>query len=115
MIAFLNLWAFALLPLPALIWYFGPVLPAKSAVAVPESVLATLRQMSGARGEDRIGPPADLLLRIVGWAALVLALAGPHQERAPLLSPSGRGRCGGARSVRLDGRDGHEFRRCHAD
>jgi len=90
MIAFLNLWAFALLPLPALIWYFGPVLPAKSAVAVPESVLATLRQMSGARGEDRIGPPADLLLRIVGWAALVLALAGPHQERAPLLSPSGR-------------------------
>ena len=90
MIAFFNLWAFALLPLPALIWHFGPVLPAKSAISVPDSVMATLRQLSGARGEDRIGPPADLLLRIVGWAALVLALAGPHQERAPLLSPSGR-------------------------
>lgn len=90
MIGFLNLWAFALLPLPALIWFFGPALPAKSAVAVPESVVATLRNLSGARGDDRVGPPADLILRIFGWAALVIALAGPHQERAPLLTPSGR-------------------------
>ena len=90
MIGFLNLWAFVLLPLPALIWFFAPTLPARSAVAVPGSVLATLRQLAGARDEDRAGPPAGLLLRFVGWAALVVALAGPHQERAPLLSPSGR-------------------------
>ena len=70
MIDFLNFWAFALLPLPALIWFFGPALPARSAVAVPESVLATLRHLSGARGDDRVGQPADLLLRIIGWTAL---------------------------------------------
>lgn len=90
MIAFLNIWAFVLLPIPALVWFIAPTLPARSAVAVPESVLATLRHLSGARGDDRVGPPADLAFRIVGWTALVLALAGPHQERAPLLSPSGR-------------------------
>lgn len=90
MISFFNIWAFALLPLPALIWWLAPALPARSAVAVPASVMATLTSRSGARSDDRIGPPAGLILRIIGWLALVLALAGPHQERAPLLSPSGR-------------------------
>ena len=90
MISFFNLWAFALLPLPAFIWMLAPALPARSAVAVPASVMAALNLRSGTRGDDRIGPPADLALRIIGWLALVLALAGPHQERAPLLTPSGR-------------------------
>ncbi len=90
MIEFLNIWAFALLPLPALIWFFAPALPAKGAVAVPASVLLTLRQFAGARVTDRTGPPADLALRVIGWLALVLALAGPYQEKAPLLTPSGR-------------------------
>ncbi len=90
MMSFFNLWAFALLPAPALIWLLAPALPARSAVAVPASVMATLAARSGARGNDRIGPPVGLALRIIGWCALVLALAGPHQERAPLLSPSGR-------------------------
>lgn len=90
MIEFLNLWAFALLPLPALVWWLAPARPARGAVAVPDSVMTTLRQTSGVRGEDRLGPPADISLRVIGWLALVLALAGPHQERAPLLTPSGR-------------------------
>ncbi len=90
MIEFLNIWAFALIPLPALIWILAPDLPAKGAVAVPASVLVTLRQFAGARVNDRTGPPADLAIRVIGWLALVLALAGPYQEKAPLLTPSGR-------------------------
>ena len=90
MIEFERLWAFALLPLPVGAWLLLAPLPARAALRVPEGVRRHLAALSGAPGGGRFAPPRGALPLVLGWLALVTALAGPFQKDSPLLEPSGR-------------------------
>lgn len=86
---FARLWAFAALPLPLLTWWLLPPHRPRAALPVPPGVSTHLaaHTAGGAGGSARV-PFA--LVRILGWLALVLGLAGPQTERETLLSPTGR-------------------------
>ena len=90
MIELLRPWAFFLLPLPFLAWRYLPPLPARAVLLVPGGVRALLFSLtSDGRG---VTDEARLLhwLRIVGWFAVLLALAGPYTRGAVLETPTGR-------------------------
>lgn len=90
MIELLRPWMLLLAPLPALAWWLLPPLPAKTVVSVPTGVrdlLVGLTRNNARRGANW---PAGLVLRIIGWVALIIALAGPYTEGAPLFKPTGR-------------------------
>lgn len=88
MMDLLNPWILLALPLPFLAWWLLPMSAPIGRLRAPESVLVLLRGMQGARGHGmrRAGP---VVLLSVGWAALVLALAGPVTELGDLVRPSG--------------------------
>ena len=90
MIEFARLWAFALLPLPVLAWAALPVLKARAAVPVPSSVRRLMAAMAMQTPSLVESLPVGVLLRAVGWLALVVALAGPHLRGQELLEPTGR-------------------------
>ncbi len=90
MIEFARAWAFLLLPLPIVAWFALTRLPARGAVQVPLGVWHWMRALSGDRAGDRGKRPTGLVLRVLGWLALVTAHAGPHATGAALLTPSGR-------------------------
>ena len=90
MIGFAFPWARALLPLPVLAWYLLPPAKERGAVQVPGSVLAHLQQQSSATRGSRAGRPGNLVLKAIGWAALITALAGPYIARPAVLLPTGR-------------------------
>ena len=90
MIEFARTWAFLLLPLPLLAWYLLPMLPARAAVRVPAGVGHWLMAVSGTGGGAFVSLPRGLVPRVVGWLALIVALAGPHLRGDALLSPTGR-------------------------
>ena len=90
MIELLRPWAFLLLPLPFLAWRYLPPLPARAVLLVPTGVRALLFSLtSDGRG---VADESRLLhwLRIVGWFAVLLALAGPYTRGAVLQTPTGR-------------------------
>ncbi|MFK7944511.1 MAG: VWA domain-containing protein [Paracoccaceae bacterium] len=89
MIGLASWWVLLLLPLPILAWQLLPPRPERGAVRVPTSVLARLQEQSGARSAER-RLPTGLLLSVVGWVALVVALAGPFSRQPELLKPTGR-------------------------
>lgn len=89
MISFAFPWAFVLAPLPILFWRLATPSPQKGAVRAPDSVIAYLRRHSDA-AQPRSAGGGDLALKGVGWAALIIALAGPFLERPALLEPTGR-------------------------
>jgi len=89
-IEFERLWAFALLPLPFAAWLLLPALPARAALRIPASVRAHLAALTGAPGGARIALPHGAVPLVLGWLALVAALAGPFSKGAPLLEPTGR-------------------------
>lgn len=89
MIGFAHWWVLLLLPAPAIAWFWLPARPEQGAVRVPASVLARLLEQSTA-GSVQTGIPAGLLLRGLGWAAIVVALAGPFSAQPALLKPTGR-------------------------
>ena len=88
-IELLRPWALALLPLPVLAWWLLPTLSPRAAVAVPDTVRELLLKL-GARDGGRKRLPRDIVLRAIGWTALVVALAGPHTLGAKLERPTGR-------------------------
>ena len=83
-------WALAFAPLPLLAWYLLPPARERGAVRVPRSVLAHLRHQSVSARGSRAGRPRDLLFKCLGWAALIIALAGPFVQRPAVLAPTGR-------------------------
>ena len=90
MISLADPWALALLPLPILAWYLLPPARERGAVRVPGSVLAHLRQQSAATSASRTARPGDLVLKAIGWIAVIVALAGPFLQRPAVLKPTGR-------------------------
>ncbi len=89
MISFALPWAFLLAPLPVLAWRLLPPEPQKGAVRAPESVIAHLKRHSDTTGRSLSGI-GDLALKVIGWIALIIALAGPFIARPALLTPTGR-------------------------
>lgn len=83
-------WALALLPLPVLAWRLLPALPERAAMPVPLGIWMLLDAVSAAGARRDLSTPAGLLLRCLGWVALVLALSGPFMRGGTLLPPSGR-------------------------
>ena len=90
MIEFARLWAFVLLPLPVVAWFALAQLPERGAVRVPASVWHWLNALSGRRAGAGARGPRGLAWRLLGWLALVLALAGPQSTADELLPPTGR-------------------------
>ena len=89
MIELLRPWALLLAPLPALAWWGLPPSSARAALPVPAAVHALLFALSRA---PRAGArwSASWWLRLIGWAALVIALAGPQTRGGALHRPTGR-------------------------
>jgi len=90
MIELLRPWAFLLFPLPFLAWRYMPPLPARAVLLVPDGVRALLFSLTSDR--RGVADESRLLhwLRILGWLAVLLALAGPYTRGAVLERPTGR-------------------------
>ena len=90
MIEFAHPWIFAALPLPFLAWLILPPLAANAALPVPAPIRDLIVGLSeGAQRRSR-SVPEHLGLKVMGWALLIFALAGPHSRESTLLTPSGR-------------------------
>ena len=90
MIEFARFWALALLPLPLVVWYLAPPLVARNAIAVPPGVWQVLDR-ARTPGEGVIGLLRHgLAARVLSWALIVVALAGPQTNEQQLLAPTGR-------------------------
>lgn len=90
MIEWLRLWAFVLLPLPFLAWWALPALTANAALPVPAAVRDLMVGLSGDGQRRRRNWPDDLGFKLLGWMALIVALAGPQTRESALLIPTGR-------------------------
>ena len=90
MIEFARLWAFVLLPLPILAWFFLPPAPVRAALRVPSGVQRWMMVLSHAGSAHRFEMSQRLTPHIIGWLCLVASLAGPYTQAAPLLIPTGR-------------------------
>ncbi len=90
MIELLRPWALLLLPLPVLARWVLPSLPARAVLPVPAAVHELLSALSRSPDVRRMGWPAGLWFRAIGWVALVVALAGPQTQEGTLLKPTGR-------------------------
>ncbi len=88
MIEFARVWAFLALPLPLAAWFLLPPSPARGAVAVTPGVWRVFARHGG--GGALAGVDPGLVLRLVGWIALVCAAAGPGLRGAPLVERPGR-------------------------
>ena len=83
-------WVLALAPLPLLVRVLLPAARAQGALSVPDSVIAHLQHHSTSRSTPETGRAGNMVLKTVGWLALMIALAGPFAERPSVLSPTGR-------------------------
>ncbi len=112
MIELIRPWALALLPLPFLAWHLLPAQAPRAALMLPERLatfLTALGEADGGAGRSRRLP---LIIAVLGWVALVLALATPVTKGDPLQESSGRdlllaldlSASMEARDVELDGR-----------
>lgn len=82
--------AFLALPLPVLAYMILPSLPERGGLVIPHSIAELLRLGEAApRSMPRL-PPAGMVARVLGWTALVVALAGPRTEHDALIEPTGR-------------------------
>ncbi len=90
MIELMHPWALLVLPLPFLAWRLLPPIPEPSAILVPAGVRDLLLRLTpdGRRGPRRWS--VGFGLRVLGWAALVIALAGPYTRGEILEKPTGR-------------------------
>lgn len=89
-VEFARLWALALLPLPLAAWMLMPAAPERRAMQVPAGVMDLLRASADAEAATLLRPPARMVVLIIGWMALVLALAGPRIAGEILVKPTGR-------------------------
>ncbi len=90
MIEFTRSWLLLLLPLPLIAWYTLPVLPVKRALILPAGVWQALTRVSGKLpfGAPRFSPGS--LAAVIGWLALLLALAQPMNQIGELPEHTGR-------------------------
>lgn len=82
-------WALTIAPLPLAVWFLAPPLPQKSAVQAPDCVIDHLRRHA-APASERLAGVGDLALKVVAWAAIVIALSGPYLRQPELMAPTGR-------------------------
>jgi len=84
MIEFTRSWLLFLWPLPVIAWYMLPVLPVKRALVLPVGVWNALSQVSTKLpfGAPRFS--ASSLAAVLGWLALLVALAQPVKEVSEL-------------------------------
>ncbi len=85
----LRPWAVLLLPLPWLAWRFLSVHGTRSAVPLPESVWLHLQSLQAEAWPNIPRTNSGYWLRVLGWCALVVALAGPGRTGPDLLLGSG--------------------------
>ena len=90
MIDLMHPWVLLALPLPFLAWRLLPAIAANASLPVPAPIRNLIVGLSQA-GERRLrGLPEHLWPKLIGWALIVLALAGPHLREETLLTPTGR-------------------------
>lgn len=90
MIGLMHPWVLAALPLPILAWYLLPAIAAKASLPVPQTVRNLIVRLAEIGERRRIATPEHLWLKLLGWVAIVVALAGPHLREETLLTPTGR-------------------------
>jgi Ca-activated chloride channel family protein len=87
----LRPWALLLLPLPWLAWRLLPADRAVAGLVVPARVAGLLQAVASRAGGWRLRQSGlRFSAALAGWAALVLALAGPLTSGGPLPQASGR-------------------------
>ncbi len=89
MIDLMRPWVFVLLPLPLLAWRILPAIAANAALPVPAPIRGLISGLSD-EGRRRRRRPEDLWIKALGWALLVVALAGPYSRDSILVTPTGR-------------------------
>ncbi len=112
MIELVRPWALLLLPLPWLAWYFLPADPPLSALRLPERLATLMQGLQNPARFEHLPRHVRTWLAMIGWSALILALAAPITEGDPLQEASGRdlllaldlSASMEARDVELDGR-----------
>ena len=90
MIEFEFPWLLALLPLPLLVWHLLPPWPAQAWLPVSGW---TSQVLGGVTVQPKLlasSQPRALMATVIGWVAIVAALAGPRSEAGEALTPSGR-------------------------
>lgn len=90
MIEFARVWIFLLLPLPWLARYLLSAVPAAASLIVPDSISAHFATFDHGVSAQRLRWPAISWFRVLGWVALVTALAGPYTNGPDLLRQTGR-------------------------
>ena len=112
MVELIRPWALVLLPLPFLAWRMLPAAMRLSGLALPERLADFLGTWRGGGMGSGAARSLPLALSVIGWLALVLALAAPVTKSDPLQEASGRdlllaldlSASMEARDVELDGR-----------
>lgn len=105
-------WALLLLPLPFLAWHLLPVTSPLSAIILPDRLAGFFKTLREGSKDAGVALRLPLALAVIGWLALVLALAAPVTRGDPLQESSGRdlllaldlSASMEARDVELDGR-----------
>lgn len=90
MIEFAQPWAWLLLPLPCLPWLTLRARPSSASLRVPSGIADLLVADDESKPWRRLAKPSGLFVLLLGWLALVTALAGPYIRGAELLAPTGR-------------------------
>ncbi len=80
MIEFGRAWVLFLLPLPLLAWLVLPALPVKRAIELPTGIWQVLSEAVGSAPIKGISVSPSALVAVLGWLALLLALAQPQRE-----------------------------------
>ena len=112
MVELIRPWALVLLPLPYLAWRMLPAALPLSGLALPERLAAFMKAGHDGGAGSGVSRRLPIALAIIGWLALVLALAAPVTKGDPLHEASGRdlllaldlSASMEARDVELDGR-----------
>lgn len=90
MIEFSRIWVFLLLPSPWLARYLLSAVPASASVIVPDSISAHFAAFDQGPAAQRFRWQDLSWFRVLGWVALLTALAGPHTKGPDLLRQTGR-------------------------
>lgn len=90
MIGLMHPWVLLALPLPVIAWLLLPAVAAKASLPVPLPIRNLIVRLSEAGERRRIATPEHIWLKVLGWAFIILALAGPHLREETLLKPTGR-------------------------
>ena len=90
MIELARPWLLLLAPLPLLAWWWLPAMSAPAALRVPHGVGELLLGLLPNSRRRSPRWPVGLTARLLGWCALVFAVAGPYSPGDTLGKPTGR-------------------------